>query len=132
MPAVFDIVIAKSDAYFYNTLVIFCFLHFSLNSLIRFRLISMLIENKSNFLEWMFSVRYYNPRKFSSVPRCQHRLHTRCLLVFLLGFGLKTCSSALFEKNEIAAFHKAGLKSTDNSALNGKPSTNNIWCFKKY
>ena len=82
MPAVFDIVIAKSDAYFYNTLVILCFLHFSLNSLIRFRLISMLIENKSNFLEWTFSVRYYKPRKFSSVPRCQHILHTRSLLVF--------------------------------------------------
>jgi hypothetical protein len=38
----------------------------------------------------------------------------------------------LFEKNEIAAFHKAGLKSTDNSMGNGKPATNNIWCFKMF
>jgi hypothetical protein len=38
----------------------------------------------------------------------------------------------LFEKNEIAALHKAGLKTTDNSKGNGKPATNNIWCFKKF
>ena len=72
MPAVFS----KSDAYFYNTLVIFCFLQFFLNSLIR------LIESKSSFLEWTFSVRFYNPIKFSSVTRCQQRLPTRSLLVF--------------------------------------------------
>jgi hypothetical protein len=49
---------------------------------------------------------------------------------FVQNFGLKTCSTALFEKNEIAALNKAGLKSIDNSKGNGKPATNNIWCFK--
>jgi len=54
--------------FLYNTLVIFCFIHNSLNSSIRYRSSPIPIENISNFVEWMFSVRFYNPIKFSSVP----------------------------------------------------------------
>jgi hypothetical protein len=47
--------------FFNNTLialVIFCFIQFSLNSPIRYRSSSILIENISYFLEWTFSVRF--------------------------------------------------------------------------
>ena len=52
----------------YNTLVIFCVKQVSLNSSIRYKSSPILIENISNFPEWTFSVRFYNPIMFSSVP----------------------------------------------------------------
>ena len=52
----------------YNTLVIFCVKQVSLNSSIRYKSSPILIENISNFPEWTFSVKFYNPIKFSSVP----------------------------------------------------------------
>ena len=61
------------------------------------------------------------------------KVHWKLWVVCLVyNFGPKTCSTILFEKNTIAALHKAGLKSTDNSGSNGKPATDNIWCFKTF
>jgi hypothetical protein len=65
---VIDNFVRDFRCFFYNTLVIFCFIHFSLNSSIRYRSSPILIENISNFPEWAFSVRFYNPIKLSSVP----------------------------------------------------------------
>jgi hypothetical protein len=59
-PSFFDIVVANSDTFFYNTLVIFFFKQFSLNSSIRYRSNTILVYI-SNFLEWTFFVRFYNP-----------------------------------------------------------------------
>ena len=60
--------------------MIFWFIQFSLN---RYRSSPILIENISYFLEWTFSIRFYNSIEFSSVPGCQQRWLTRSLLLFI-------------------------------------------------
>ena len=60
-----DIVVANSDAFCYCDIV---FQTVSMNSSIRDRSSPILIEHISTFPEWTFSVRFYNPIKFSSVP----------------------------------------------------------------
>jgi hypothetical protein len=60
--------------------VIFWFIQFSLN---RYRSSPILIENISYFLEWTFSIRFYNSIEFSSVLGCQQRWLTRSLLLFI-------------------------------------------------
>jgi hypothetical protein len=69
----FDIIVVNS---------VYCFIQFSLNSSIWYRLSPILIENICNFPEWTFSVRFYNPIQFSGVSWCQQRWSTRSLLVF--------------------------------------------------
>ena len=53
------------------------FFSFSLNSSNKYRSSPIFIENISSFPEWTFSVRFYNPIKFSSVPGCQQRVTAR-------------------------------------------------------
>ena len=129
MPAVFLTLQSRVQMLFYNTLVIFCFIQFSLNSSISYRSRSILIENISIFPEWTFSVRFNNSIKFSSVPGCKQRWPTRPLLVFHSSILYKT--QYIVGSGCLVSRAIAGPFSTALIAFFSDRQLNTFWCHSK-